>query len=976
LTRRIWLTSVVVAAWAAVSLVCIALGVWRIKEGRSAFQTAENKRRSVHSAGFDLLRSYARNVRPLFRSRNRPDFDMLLAATTAAPLVVPPIFAAAGGDSFGLADDMAELVALEQETREWSRRFDDALCDCLAGFEVADRSIEELFDWRAKQAARAESRHDVLLRDLGDPVEVERTTSGLRESFHEVSAWRTLYDELEDVRLVVDELRGYPASETLDDLRENRLVPTLGRLHQLAGSEVLRLHAGELQNRLETMGRALYGTAFLGDGYRSTIEAADGPLWPSLERYASLRDRKALLQERGATITARLHDKLAQIREQTGAASTRETARIEADVETIWHRVKLVAIVGVLILAFVCFRLPSDIRRQIDQVDAAFQGSREHAEALAESLVRTRAIFDQTFQLAGLLTLDGRVLDANRTALDFAGMTIDQVAGRLFWETPWWTHDAEQQAKVRDAVARAATGECVRFETHHFDVEGRCAYIDFSLKPARNDAGEIVMLIPEGRDITDRKLAETKLRESHDEVTAARAVAEEMAVRLELQNAELERRRRQAFEANRSKSEFLANMSHEIRTPMTAILGYADLLLDDGSVYGDAAHRAGAAQSIKRNADHLLEIVNDILDLSKVEAGKMVVERIDCSLPTVVNEVVALMQVQSQSKALALEVEWETFLPARIKTDPLRLKQILLNLLGNAIKFTELGSVRLAVRFVPRDPARIEIDVVDTGIGMSAAELSRLFRPFSQADSSTTRTFGGTGLGLTISKRFAQLLGGDVYVVESGAGRGTRFRIEIDPGSLDGVAMIRPDIAAAPSSQPADNAAATPKLHGKRILLAEDGPDNQRLIKFLLTKAGAEVTLAENGRVAVSTAKEAWQCECPFDVILMDMQMPELDGYGAATELRSLGYVGPIIALTAHAMSGDREKCLAAGCDDYATKPIDRRRLLEQTAEHAARNAHAAVRRRPGPSDRAGRAVEESAGTRAAASFYPLLAGR
>ncbi len=394
-----------------------------------------------------------------------------------------------------------------------------------------------------------------------------------------------------------------------------------------------------------------------------------------------------------------------------------------------------------------------------------------------------------------------------------------------------------------------------------------------------------------------------------------------------------------AERANRAKSEFLANMSHEIRTPMTAILGYADLLLEEGDINQTPQHRVDAVRTIHRNGEHLLSLINDILDLSKIEVGKVGVESISCSPRQLLADVESLMKLRAQVRNLNLLIDVEGELPSSIQSDPTRLRQILVNLVGNAIKFTEHGGVRIIARHLPGERPLLTIDVVDTGTGMTPEQMEKLFRPFTQADTSTTRRFGGTGLGLTISKRLAEMLGGDVTIVESTPGVGTTFRVTIDAVA----AVFNTESATLPSAletsaiaPPSAEPPAKMLLPACRILLAEDGPDNQRLISYILKKAGAEVSVVNNGRSAISEALTAMDDGQPFDVILMDMQMPIMDGYAATAALRNQGYTGPIIALTAHAMSGDRDKCLAAGCSDYATKPIDRKRLITQIAAQIA----------------------------------------
>ena len=393
-------------------------------------------------------------------------------------------------------------------------------------------------------------------------------------------------------------------------------------------------------------------------------------------------------------------------------------------------------------------------------------------------------------------------------------------------------------------------------------------------------------------------------------VGVMRDISDEIAVRRELEQARIG-----AESAAKTKSSFLANMSHEIRTPLTAILGYSEEL-EHAELSADEARQG--LQVIRQNGEHLMTVINDILDLSKIEAGAMRVEHIACQPDELANQVVGMMQGRAKGKGLELELCLTTPMPVSIQSDPTRLRQILINLIGNAIKFTEHGkvTVELAADFAEE---RLAMHVRDTGIGMTKAQQERLFQSFSQAEEGTSRKYGGTGLGLHISKRLASMLGGDLGV-QSEKGVGSCFSCTIATGPITPVATRATAVRVAPVRHD------IPKLHG-RVLLAEDGRDNQVLIKRVLASTGLSVEIVDNGQKARDAALAA--TGTPFDLIVMDVQMPVMDGLQATRELRAAGFAAPIVALTANVLPEDVQRCMDAGCSYFATKPLDRTALFE-----------------------------------------------
>lgn len=405
----------------------------------------------------------------------------------------------------------------------------------------------------------------------------------------------------------------------------------------------------------------------------------------------------------------------------------------------------------------------------------------------------------------------------------------------------------------------------------------------------------------------------------------ARAMALEMTHSLREEQAQNKALAERANSANKAKTGFLANMSHEIRTPLTAVLGYSEVLEDQIRSDTEEDELIRSINCIRQSGEHLRSIINDILDLSKIDAGKIDIQPSTCDVVELVREVVGSFEVRAQQKKLDLVVEVDGRVPGTVRMDGFRVRQVLINLINNAIKFTDTGSVTI---IVGHDGEQLEFAVRDTGVGIPEEMMGRLFRPFEQADNSVTRQYEGTGLGLSISQKIARLMHGAIEVESVRRGGSTftfRFPAKGEQGTdlIDSIDLSKGPLRAETSEKDEPNRG--------RVLLVEDGVENQRLISHFLRRAGFEFEIASNGKIA----SEMLTRDDRFDVILMDMQMPVLDGYTTARLLRERGNSIPIIALTAHVMEGDREKCIEAGCTDYLSKPLDREKMISMIRGYA-----------------------------------------
>lgn len=490
-----------------------------------------------------------------------------------------------------------------------------------------------------------------------------------------------------------------------------------------------------------------------------------------------------------------------------------------------------------------------------------------------------------------VLAADGTVLEVNAAASSVIGIPRQQIIGLRFWDAKWWNYSEESMTNMRSVSQSVADGASVRKEFKYQDAKGLIRHMDFSMTPLRDKNGIITHLVASGVDNEAQKIFETELINARTE-------------------AEI---------ANRAKSAFLAHISHELRSPLGVILGFAELAKKES----DSQQKNQHIITIDRNAHQLLALVDEILDLAKVEAGGVSIDIEDVDIKKMIDDLSTSLSLKAQERGLELKFEIAPNTPPWIRTDPLRLKQILLNVVGNAIKYTPKGQVQCIIRRLPpsaNQSATIIFDVQDTGIGIDPEDVKRLFQPFARGIEGEQKKYKGTGLGLVLSRRLAQILGGDIKLIDSKPGVGSRFEVTIsEQRAVDGdIAKMGKHVLGFEEESEVSG-----RLSGMRLLVVDDVADNRILISKILEQEGAKVNTAAGGKEAI-----VMSLEDGFHAVLMDLSMPVISGQEATLELRKKGYKIPIIALTAHAMREEKEKALREGFNYYFTKPIIREVLI------------------------------------------------
>lgn len=532
---------------------------------------------------------------------------------------------------------------------------------------------------------------------------------------------------------------------------------------------------------------------------------------------------------------------------------------------------------------------------------------KKHSSGYARSLIEA--------SLDPLITISstGKIMDMNQATADIIGLSKEEITDSDFFD--YFTEPHEARNVYKEVFERGSVANSPLTLRH---VDGKLTDVLFNGSVFKSNTGKVLGVVIVARDVTGQKRVATELLQTKEAAIKANDEAQEA-------KSTAQAAMRKAEEAVRAKQQFLSNMSHEIRTPMNAIIGFTKVVLRTELT----ARQKEYLTAIKMSGDALIVLINDILDLAKVDAGKMTFEQVPFKMELSISAMLHLFETKIQEKNLRLEIEYDSRIPKVVLGDPVRLHQIILNLVSNAVKFTTEGFITVSVKLIEEDDqqATVQFSVSDTGIGIAENKLERIFENFQQASSGTSRLYGGTGLGLAIVKQLVEPQGGTI-TVESVVSQGSTFSFtlsflktkEIPDSDIE---IPEPDL----------------EMKNIKVLVAEDIPLNQLLMKTILDDFGYERDVASNGKIAIEKLKSA-----SFDIVLMDLQMPEMNGFEATEYIRKVLKVNiPIIALTADVTTADLAKCKAVGMNDYIAKPVDERLLHSKIVSLVKKNQPAGV---------------------------------